>query len=144
MTFRLFTAALLSPLAMAGAAGIAGAATAAPAPPPRPIVVQQSQDGRVVQLQRSQRLVIRLPSNPSTGYGWQVVTVNRTVLQQEGAATYVPNPNPRKWVGVGGVEVFRFRVIGAGNTQLRLAYRRWWERSQRPAQTFGLRVIVHR
>ena len=144
MSCRLFTAVLLSPLAMAGVAGIAGAATAAPAPPPHPIVVQQSQDGRVVQLQRSQRLVIRLPSNPSTGYGWQVVTVNRTVLQQEGAATYVADPNPRGWVGVGGVEVFRFRVIGAGNTQLRLAYRRWWERSKRPAQTFILRVIVHR
>ena len=144
MIFRLFTASVLSPLAIAGTAGIAGAATASPAHrPPRAIVVQQSQDGQVVQLQRSQRLVIRLPSNPSTGYDWQVVTVSRTVLRQ-GAVTFVGNPNPRGWVGVGGVDLFRFRAIGAGNTQLRMAYRRWWERSQRPGRTFRLRVIVHR
>jgi len=145
MSFRLFTAALLSLLAIVGTAGTACGATTSPTqPPPRPIVVQQRQNGHVVQLQESQCLVIMLPSNPSTGYSWQLVAVNRTVLQQEGASTYVPNPNPRRWVGVGGDEVFRFRVIGEGNSQLRMAYRRPWERSQPPAETFSLRVIVHR
>ncbi|HEY7542483.1 MAG TPA: protease inhibitor I42 family protein [Methylomirabilota bacterium] len=42
----------------------------APKPPPAPVTVSAEQSGARVALASGQDLVVRLPSNPSTGYRW--------------------------------------------------------------------------
>jgi inhibitor of cysteine peptidase len=96
--------------------------------------------GQAVQMQVGQELAVSLPSNPSTGYTWQVDTIDPTVLQQVGAAEYqslASTPLP----GAGGIESFRFAAIGPGQAPLRLIYSRSFA-SEEPGEIFFLQVIV--
>jgi predicted secreted protein len=45
-------------------------------------------------------------------------------------------------VGSGGIFAFEFEAIAAGRTELRLDYRRPWEKSRPPAQSFAVSVMV--
>jgi inhibitor of cysteine peptidase len=106
------------------------------------IVVGPGANGTKRSLDRGDLLVVRLPSNPSTGYAWKVRSCTRPVLVLS-ARTYVP-PKPSQRVGASGTAVLRFRAGAKGATALRLAYVRPWETGVAPAKTFTLRVSVAR
>ena len=91
-------------------------------------------------LHRGDLLVVRLPANASTGYGWKLRSGARTVLALVGRA-YVP-PKDTTRVGAPGTAVLRFRAAAAGKTVLRLGYARSWEKGVPPAVAFTLRVTV--
>jgi inhibitor of cysteine peptidase len=96
--------------------------------------------GQAVQMQVGQDLLVSLPSNPSTGYAWQVETIDPTVLQQVGGGEYqslTSTPRP----GAGGIESFRFKAVGPGQAPLRLVYRRSFEEGE-PAEIFFVQVVV--
>lgn len=44
--------------------------------------------------------------------------------------------------GIGGEEVWTFKAVGKGTTELSLEYGRSWEEGVEPAKTFTLTVIV--
>lgn len=73
-----------------------------------------------------QEFVIPLVSNPTTGYGWQV-TYHETILELV-EQTYEPGVAAKQGVvGAGGTELFRFRVLEMGPTEIILVYKRAWE-----------------
>ena len=99
--------------------------------------------GSQVQVDVGQVLVLTLESNPTTGYSWEVVEAEDSVLRQSGepefeAASELDPP----LVGAGGVEVFRFEAVGTGETQLELVYHRPWEEGVEPLETFSVQVII--
>ena len=105
------------------------------------ISVTQEQNGGSVELKTGGILEVRLESNPSTGYSWQVVGLQGNVLEQQGEAEYKAEsalPKP----GSGGVEIFRFKALQPGELALRLAYSRPWEKDVEPIETFELLVVV--
>ena len=71
-------------------------------------------------------LTVRLPSNPTTGFDWETVQIP-VFLEQRGEQEFVPDTKVPGMVGVGGVTIWRFQVIGAGNDMLGFVYRRPWE-----------------
>jgi inhibitor of cysteine peptidase len=101
-------------------------------------------NGSQVQLERGQILVITLESNPSTGYRWEVVESEESIVQQKGEAVFKSSdtrdsPPP----GTGGTETFRFEARSAGDVALKLVYHRSWEEGVEPLETFTLQVEVH-
>jgi inhibitor of cysteine peptidase len=94
------------------------------------------------ELSAKQMLVVRLASNPTTGYSWEVAEIDEAVLAQVGEAEFVVDdlrdPPP---LGAGGTETFRFAVQGGGRTQLTLVYHRPWEEVE-PLETFSVEVVV--
>ena len=106
------------------------------------IVVGPGANGTRRVLHRGDLLVVRLPSNPSTGYAWKVRSRTRPVLVLSGR-TFMP-PKPSQRVGAPGTAVLRFRAAAKGATALRLAYVRPWETGVAPTKTFILRVSVAR
>jgi inhibitor of cysteine peptidase len=65
------------------------------------------------------------------------------VLAQLGEPIYRQAPQEGEdLVGVGGTETFRFEANGAGQTTLRLEYRRPWEEGVDPVETFAVEVVV--
>ena len=108
-------------------------------------------DSRQIELNEGQVLVISLESNPSTGYMWEVEEADKRILRQTGKIEFepelhLPRPEPRRGVGVPGLlgapskQILRFEAVSAGQTTLRLAYRRPWEKDVKPARTFSLQV----
>jgi inhibitor of cysteine peptidase len=86
--------------------------------------------------------VIRLPSNPSTGYRWELLPADPPIVQLLGEAKFEPRAASAGMVGAGGEEVFRLRAQSPGEVTLCWVYRRSWEASEPPADTRSLRVIV--
>jgi len=70
---------------------------------------------------------VTLESNPTTGYLWSA-GFDDEMLEQE-IAEFIPADNP-ELVGAGGEQVFTFRGISAGVTELTLKYMRPWESVQ--------------
>lgn len=130
-------------LAGCGAGELAPADTPEPgANPDREVILTVEDNGGQVSLDQGQVLVVSLASNPTTGYRWDVVEVDESILRQEGDAEFVaPEAGATPLVGAGGTEIFRFVVAGGGETELTLAYRRSWEEGVEPVETFTVHVL---
>ena len=107
------------------------------------IKVVASLSGSQVELKKNQTLVITLESNPTTGYQWEVIENEESVLQQKGKAEFKSSNtgNPPS-SGKSGTETFRFYAQSPGNGNLKLVYHRPWEKEVEPLKTFTLKVKV--
>jgi C1A family cysteine protease/predicted secreted protein len=142
--------ALLVPL-LAGALLLASSAQSSSPPPPVEIVIDREHEDGEVQLHEGETLVIRLESNPSTGYGWEVgqpllSSDSLPVLQQTGdeyqpreelGPSYAEGDGPL--LGAPMTQVLRFQALRAGQTSLDLVYRRPWE-DVPPLDSFSIKV----
>ena len=97
-------------------------------------------DRREMQLKKGQTLVVTLEGNPTTGYTWEVAEpLDEQVLRQAGEPEFKAESD---LVGAGGVQILRFEAVNAGQTTLKLAYRRSWEKDVEPLETYSLQVVV--
>jgi len=125
---------LLLPLSLALLAGCAGQS--------KPVVtLEDARDCKPLKLHEGQELVLILPSNPTTGFRWEMRNAANGLLQSLGPEVY-SNPEDAGLVGSAGESTWRFRVTGSGEDKLELAYRRPWEQEVAPAQTFVCPIAV--
>jgi len=106
------------------------------------VALTDGDDGKAVELKVGQVLEITLEANPTTGFGWQVLEVEGAVVEQQGEKAYKQRETDGRRVGVGGWETFTFKAAKAGTADLRLVYRRSWEKDVEPAKTFAVKVTV--
>ena len=109
----------------------------------REVGLSAKDNGGQVEVAAGQTLVLTLESNPTTGYRWEVVEAKDAVLRQTGEAEFTVasqlDPPPP---GTGGVEVFRFEAVEAGETLLELVYHRPWKEGVEPLETYSIQVKV--
>lgn len=99
----------------------------------------EADNGKTVQMKVGQDLRVALASNPSTGYGWEIVEVDAQVLVQQGEPTF-RDGNAEGMVGASGTETFQFKAQRTGTTTLELVY----QQSFNPGQdTRTFQVTVH-
>ena len=103
-----------------------------------PVVITEKDDGMLVKVAVGDTLVLRLASNPTTGYAWQTIKLDTVYLQSMGEPIYEP-PNTRM-LGAGGTQVFTFTTLKPGNSSLVLAYMRSWE--TKPIKAFAIIVQI--
>ena len=106
-----------------------------------PVTASLSDSGGVATLIPEQPLVIRLQTNPSTGYGWTYTVTGDEVLRLDTVTGEAPAPNGM--VGVPGDQVWSFHAQGSGRAVLTYVYKRAWEKNEPPAKTFTLTVVVN-
>jgi inhibitor of cysteine peptidase len=96
--------------------------------------VTESDNNREVRLVTGDTLQVRLPTNSSAGYGWQVITNNPDELKLLG------NPIIEKvtdsQLGSNEYQVFRFQVQSAGSSVLELQYRRGGQTTNTPEKAY--------
>lgn len=110
-------------------------------PTEMPVTASQSDSGGVASLVPYQPLVVRLPSNPSTGYTWSYTVTGDDVLMLDTVTGEAPVKDGM--VGVPGMAVWSFRAKAPGKATLTYVYSRSWEKNVAPAQTFTLMVVVN-
>jgi inhibitor of cysteine peptidase len=103
------------------------------------VKVDSSMNGSSVTLEKGQQMVLKLASNPTTGFDWEIVGLDSAVLQQVGEVEY---KSDSMLIGSGGVDTWTFEAIASGQTHLQLIYHRSWERDIPPIETFDLDVTV--
>jgi inhibitor of cysteine peptidase len=111
---------------------------------PIEVHVDQSDTDSQLEIEKGQILVVTLESNPSTGYRWELVENQETILEPIGEAEFKPSETSEPpLVGAGGWEIFRFKAISSGQMTLQLVYHRSWEEGAEPINTFSIEVIVN-
>ena len=105
-----------------------------------PVTASISDSGGTASLIPYQPLVVRLPTNPSTGFVWSYVVAGDDVLRLDTVTGEAPAPDGM--VGVPGLEVWSFRAQGTGRAVLTYIYARPWEKNALPAKAFTLNVEV--
>lgn len=98
------------------------------------------QSGEIQTVKVGQQVGIRMPSNPTTGYGWKLA---RPV---EGAVvalvTNVYERAESSHLGSGGHDIWTFKALAPGRERLEFHYLRAWEKGVPPARTNVLTIIV--
>jgi len=81
---------------------------------------------------------IHLPSNPTTGYRWIIApAIDEKIVHLESQDYFRTDGT---MPGAGGDEVWKFRAVGRGRTEIVMGYTRPWERRMYKAARFRVRV----
>jgi inhibitor of cysteine peptidase len=95
------------------------------------IQLSEADSGRRIQLQQGDRLIIRLDSNPTTGFNWEMQPSTDFAVSQR----HLVNADAGK--GAGGGDVFELTAQSAGhNGSLGFLYRRAWEDASKTEKKF--------
>lgn len=96
----------------------------------------QKDSGAIFNSSKGGTIEIALKGNPTTGYTWNIAEYDQKILKLEGS-TFVRDFD---LTGAGGMETFKFSVIGKGKTDLVIRYNRVWERDVKPIEIFKLTI----
>lgn len=100
--------------------------------------LSESDNGRTVELRVADKLDVTLSENPSTGYVWEIETMDQAIMKQAGDSEFTPGSG----LGAAGKRTFHFEAIASGQSALKLVYHRPFETNVPPSSTFEVTVIV--
>jgi inhibitor of cysteine peptidase len=105
------------------------------------ITVTEKDNGSQFELNKGDLLTLRLESNPSTGYSWQIAGNDEKLMELVGKPT---SEAPEGKLIVGGIEyrIYRFKAITRGINVLELQYKRIWEKEKESLKTFRITVKI--
>jgi inhibitor of cysteine peptidase len=89
-----------------------------------PVVLTAHESGRTVSVKSRTAIVVTLPSNPSTGFSWKLLSKDGAVVGLV-SHRYVPPKVARP--GAGGREVWTFAARTRGAAAIVLGYLRPWQ-----------------
>lgn len=89
-------------------------------------------------LHTGQTLILSLPSNPATGYRWQIRDAADELLRSLGPEVFKES----EMIGGEGLSTWRFEARHSGQGRLLLAYQRPWEADVEPVGLFDCRIEV--
>jgi inhibitor of cysteine peptidase len=104
------------------------------------VTLYATDSARTVELKRGDTLVVKLEGMPTTGFTWEVASVDASVLEQKGEPEYT-DAEPGK-LGGAGTLTFDFNTKGAGSTSLEMVYHQPWDKDTPPTETFEVTVVV--
>lgn len=93
-------------------------------------------EGKILNLGKNRLLALKLDANPSTGYGWHM-SCNSDALSEVGSSFTIPRGNPDR-KGTPGTEILLLAVKEPGTYNVRMEYRRSWEKMNLQSFTFTI------
>jgi inhibitor of cysteine peptidase len=106
----------------------------------KPITLTEKDNGKTITLKQGETFLIKLPSNPTTGYDWYIKTKPENI-EQSGATDYIQGN--KKIMGAPGLTVFKFKAGQKGTGTLVLIYMRKWEGILPSSKKFSINIIVN-
>lgn len=94
--------------------------------------------GKTLRLPASGLMALKLDSNPSTGYGWQF-SCSSPAVSKVGSSFTIPRGDEER-MGAPGVEILVLAVTKPGTYNIRMDYKRSWEKMS--LQSFNFTVIA--
>ena len=136
----------LTPLALAALLA-AGCAAKGEPPPPAPVGVRENgtliltraDHNRSAEIRVGERLVVRLPENPATGFTWAVEETDRRLLALDGTDYTAPTEG---FVGARGQRTFTFTAREPGAVGLKFKYWRFWEGDASATDHYAITVQI--
>jgi len=104
-------------------------------------MITQAQNQGKVRVKKDASFQVLLNANPTTGFDWRILSYDSTIIEVK-HKSFIKSDTQR--MGAPGKQVFKFKAIAAGATDLRLIYVRPWERATSEADSFRVQIIVPR
>gem|GEM_PF-1515507 len=104
------------------------------------VVYNENDSGKNVELNQNVFFEISLPANKTTGFKWDVIKIDSTILQKV-SDNYIESNAQSKLIGVGGIYIVKFKTIAKGKTALKLIYHRPFENSG-GKRNFNLSITI--
>ena len=108
--------------------------------------MEQKHISKEVEVAVDGSLTVTLGSNPTTGFKWSesAEISDQTVLEQTGHEFIAPEGegDEPSATGTSGREVWTFKALKKGTTEVSMEYSRPWEGGEKAEWTFVLTVIV--
>jgi len=102
----------------------------------------EKDNGSSISMDKGQRFEIKLESNMTTGYSWQLPEDAGGKVVSMVSSEYIETEKDKEMVGAGGVETFIFEAKEAGQVEIMLEYVRPWEENTEPEKVFKIKVTV--
>ncbi len=110
----------------------------------RAINLKSGDSGKTVKASVGDLVLIKLASNPSTGFSWSAAEQAKASAVTPVSKKYLTasqmNAEIMPMPGQGGQTTFTYRVAKAGKATISLTYRRPWEKKVKPARTFTVTI----
>ena len=103
------------------------------------VIITKSSNHKTVVLNHDDTLQVALKGNPSTGFSWDVVANNDSVLTLSEVSF---EPFRSGVIGSGGTYSFTFRPMKSGKSHLKMTYERPWQKEKPPHSTFKVLVKI--
>ncbi|WP_434777209.1 protease inhibitor I42 family protein [Neisseria sp. Ec49-e6-T10] len=106
--------------------------------------IKQTDSCTHLTLKLGEQVAFELPSNPTTGYSWQITQLPADILAPLDTGKYTANQAQaeQKRVGSGGKTTWRYQAIKQGQDTLKMTYLRPWEKDASPAEHFECAITV--
>lgn len=95
-----------------------------------------------IPLKVGQSFQIKLPANPTGGYGWQYRTELETAHLKEVKRAFQEIPTDQITPEMTGYETWTFTALEKGETSIELVYKQHWREDGPPAKTYFANVII--
>ncbi len=109
------------------------------AAPKKLVKITEQDAGTTVEMRAGELLEVTLKGNPTTGYMWDVASVDPNILMPVDQLEFQADS---KAIGAPGKLTLRFEAKHAGETSLKLIYHRPWEKDTKPIDTFKVTVVI--
>jgi len=94
----------------------------------------------IIRVEAGRQFVIKLESNPTTGYNWQLSEIPDPSMLEFIRQGYILPQN--KLIGAGGQEEWVFKALKPGKIKILFKYVRAWEKEVAAEKTESFLVIV--
>jgi predicted secreted protein len=108
-----------------------------------PLTLTAKDNGSLVQMHPGKTFKLILQSGPTSGYRWEVTSIDPAVLKQGETLALAEDPRLTSPGANGSVTmVLTFQAVAPGHTQLRLAYHTPLAQPGVPEQSYSADVTV--
>ena len=106
--------------------------------------MEQKHISKEVEVAVGKSFTVALCSNPSTGFQWTEIAQisDQTIVQQTDHKFISPESEPPPPPGTPGQEMWTFKALKKGTTEVTMEYSRPWEGGEKGEWTFKLTVII--
>ena len=93
-------------------------------------VLTEADCGKTVRLKPQEEAIVTLPSNPTTGYSWEMADQGGDTAVVVVSKEFRPTAGASGRMGAGGMEHFRLRLLKPGRFTVTFVYRRPGKRTR--------------
>ena len=108
---------------------------------PTTITINENNLKEKYSLRKSDIIEVILNANPSTGYKWEIVSINTTKVKTVDE-TYTAKVANENIGGSGGSKIYLFEAINRGDTIIKLKYSRPFEKDLPPKKQFEINLEI--
>ena len=106
-------------------------------------IIDEQDTSSIIHLRIGDTLCVILSVASGTGYEWELVSLDTTIIHRIGKLeTQVPINIPEGYTGYPERKIWHFEAASEGNATLSMEYRRSWEKDKPSAKSFKKNILV--